>query len=85
MSILLDTHVWLWSLLEPERLSAGARAAVDASGVELHLSPVSVWEAMLLIEKGRVTVDDEAQSWFQPAEDIGSLTHREHGMGPPPA
>lgn len=65
MSILLDTHVWLWSLLEPERLAA--RAVVNTSEAELHLSPVSVWEAMFLIEKGRVTVDDDAQSWLRAA------------------
>ena len=29
MRLLLDTHVWLWSLLEPERLGTRARGLVE--------------------------------------------------------
>ena len=43
MKLLLDTHIWLWALLEPERLSPAVRAALQAEGNELWLSPVSVW------------------------------------------
>ena len=67
MSLLLDTHIWLWSLLEPERLSADGLEAIGAPGAQHHLSPVSVWEAMILVEKGRIAVEEEAAPWLREA------------------
>jgi PIN domain nuclease of toxin-antitoxin system len=29
MQLLLDTHVWLWATMEPERLNATARSAIE--------------------------------------------------------
>ena len=65
--MLLDTHVWLWSLLEPERLSDDALEVIETPGAQHHLSPVSVWEAVLLVESGRIAVDEEAASWIRAA------------------
>ena len=42
MKLLLDTHIWLWALLDPDRLSASVRAALPSSENELWLSPISV-------------------------------------------
>ena len=42
MKLLLDTHIWLWALLGPDRLSASVRAALQWSESELWLSPISV-------------------------------------------
>jgi len=52
--LLLDTHIWIWSLLEPGRLTPAVRAALEEEGTELWLSPISSWEALLLLERGRV-------------------------------
>lgn len=67
MNLLLDTHIWLWSLLEPQRLAASVSSALVASGVRLWLSPLSVWEAELLIERGRLDVDQPAEAWLRQA------------------
>ncbi len=32
---------------------------------EVWLSPVSVWEAMLLIERGRIEVDGDPRGWIE--------------------
>ena len=37
MKLLLDTHIWLWALLEPERLSAEVQSAIQSTGSELWL------------------------------------------------
>ena len=63
MRLLLDTHIWIWSLLEPARLSRRVRAELETPGNELWLSPVSVWELLVLIEKGRVEVDKDPVPW----------------------
>jgi PIN domain nuclease of toxin-antitoxin system len=61
--LLLDTHIWVWSLLEPERLGKGVTTALLADDTELWLSPLSVWELLTLIEAGRIEVDDEPHAW----------------------
>lgn len=69
MNLLLDTHIWLWSLLDPDRLAANVASALVAHGVRLWLSPLSVWEASLLIERGRLDVDAPAEEWLREALD----------------
>ena len=73
MKLLLDTHIWLWSLLEPERLSRRVAAALQSPRNELWLSPISVWEAMILTEKRRVVLDDEPRAWIARALEATAL------------
>jgi len=64
---LLDTHVWLWSLLEPDRLRKKTRALLSAPTSTLWLSPISVWETTLLVERGKLELDTDARRWVQDA------------------
>lgn len=55
MNLLLDTHIWIWSHVDPERrLSKRVARALTNPDNALWLSPLSVWEFLLLAEKGRV-------------------------------
>lgn len=54
MNLLLDTHIWLWSHAEPERLTKRVAAVLADDSHQLWLSPISVWEFLLLAERGRV-------------------------------
>lgn len=61
--LLLDTHIWLWSLDEGAR-QLGSRVRRRLAGAtQLWLSPVSVWELALLVERGRVTLDRSIVAW----------------------
>jgi PIN domain nuclease of toxin-antitoxin system len=51
---LLDTHVFLWSAVEPERLSRVARQLLKRTDVTLYLSVASVWEMSLKHDKGKL-------------------------------
>jgi PIN domain nuclease of toxin-antitoxin system len=62
---LLDTHIWLWSLLEPSRLGRRTAAALDDPDNELWLSPISVWETLMLAERGRVLLDPDPARWVR--------------------
>jgi len=44
MKLLLDTHVLLWALLEPGKLSPELRNALEDSGNTLVVSAASAWE-----------------------------------------
>ena len=73
MNLLLDTHVWLWSLLDPDRLSDQARHRLADPGNTLALSPVSVWEALMLADKGRVLLRPDPWSWIRTALTVRPL------------
>ncbi|MGA9885807.1 MAG: type II toxin-antitoxin system VapC family toxin [Candidatus Acidiferrales bacterium] len=61
MKLLLDTHIWLWSLGEPEKLSERVLRELGNDENELWLSPISLWEALLLHAKGRIQVRGESR------------------------
>ncbi len=67
MRLLLDTHIWIWSLVEPERLGRKSRKALADATNELWLSPISTWELTLLERKGRVRLDQEIENWVTEA------------------
>jgi PIN domain nuclease of toxin-antitoxin system len=56
LNLLLDTHIWLWSLGDRGRLGTRVAAALADVSNELWLSPVSVWEALLLAERDRIEI-----------------------------
>jgi PIN domain nuclease of toxin-antitoxin system len=54
VNLLLDTHIWVWSHAAPERLVKRVTAALCDAANGLWLSPISVWEFLLLAERGRL-------------------------------
>ena len=68
MNLLLDTHIWIWSKLEPKRLGRRTRAELSDPNNELWLSSVSVWEALVLMQKGRIRVETPF-SWVERASE----------------
>ncbi|MGI8896653.1 MAG: type II toxin-antitoxin system VapC family toxin [Casimicrobiaceae bacterium] len=54
MIALLDTHSFLWAAIEPRKLSARARAAIENSANEIHVSTVSFWEIALKFALGKL-------------------------------
>lgn len=65
MKLLLDTHVVLWSLLEPARLSTQVAAALESPANELWVSPISTWEVLVLAEKGRIRLYSDPVTWMR--------------------
>jgi PIN domain nuclease of toxin-antitoxin system len=68
LNLLLDTHIWIWSKLDPKRLGKRAAAELSNTSNELWLSPVSVWEALALMQKGRIRVENRF-AWLERAAD----------------
>ena len=64
MRLLLDTHIWVWSVLDRARLSARLTATLEHSGNELWLSPISLWEVLTLCQKQRLTLHPNPQAWI---------------------
>ena len=67
MKLLLDTHIWIWSLLEPARVTPRVAKALEDPANEKWLSPISIWECMVLVEKGRVKLQMDVDEWIAQA------------------
>lgn len=54
--ILLDTHMLVWMLIAPDKLSAKARKAIVAArrAGPLAISAISLWEIAWLVKHGRI-------------------------------
>lgn len=64
--IVLDTHVILWDALAPERLSELARETIVQANENdgLIICDISLWEIAMLLQKGRVQVDVDSQTFI---------------------
>ena len=52
--LLLDTHIFIWWVDQPERLSPSALSALQDEANELLLSVASVWEMQIKIQLGKL-------------------------------
>ena len=61
--MLLDTHVFLWLLSEPERLGEHLDSLGDPSN-DLLVSAASSWEIAIKVGLGRLTLPDEPRRYI---------------------
>ena len=67
MKYLLDTHIWIWAVSKPEKLSKEVRGILRNKSNELFISSISFWEFLVLLEKGRVTISKPLDKWLKRA------------------
>ena len=66
MTVLLDTHAWIWWVSDPDRLSERATEAIANAGTILVAS-ISCWEVAMLVVKDRIRIDRAAERWIRQA------------------
>ena len=59
MKYLLDTHLLMWAVREPERLSVEARMLLANMENELVFSVVSIWEAAIKSGLGKASFETD--------------------------
>lgn len=76
MSVLLDTHVWVWWNVDPDRIPARLRKVIERASVDnaLYLSAISPWEVAVLVEKKRLVLAMEVSVWVEQALDERGLS-----------
>lgn len=57
MRVLLDSHVFIWSMAVPERLSPLALEVISNADTEIFVSLVSIWELSIKNGLGRLDED----------------------------
>jgi len=68
--LLLDTHIWIWHVSGSRDLPQGLRDVIDSSAGQLWLSPVSIWEAGTLVQRGRFRIRIDYLEWVRRAFDL---------------
>jgi PIN domain nuclease of toxin-antitoxin system len=74
MKLLLDTHIWIWSISQPQRLTRRVARELDSTQNQLWLSPISIWETLLLHRKGRLKIPEGFSTWATRALTTMPLT-----------
>ena len=73
--LLLDTHVIVWTMMGQRDLSFSFRKALDET-LKHHsalISPISIWEIGMLVEKGRIDVEMDVQEWIDTVLDFPGI------------
>jgi PIN domain nuclease of toxin-antitoxin system len=64
MRLLLDTHSLVWSVDKPEQLSPAAHAALSDSSVKLFISAASIWEMVIKLGLGKMSLSLPYSQWM---------------------
>ena len=56
MRLLLDTHTFLWFVLNDPQLSAGAQSLINDPANDILISPASYWEIAIKVGLGKLNL-----------------------------
>ncbi len=75
MNYVLDTHVWVWWNMHPQKLSKKVKSLLSIPDRydELILSAISTWEFSKLLEKERIGISCNPEEWIAEALDMPKL------------
>jgi PIN domain nuclease of toxin-antitoxin system len=65
LKVLLDTHVFLWVIADPERLSSRVQEIIKDARNEVLLSIASAWEIAVKSSLGKLDLPRPAMSFVQ--------------------
>lgn len=68
MRVLIDTHIYLWALSHPEKLSDTRRYELESSDNEVFLSAMSIAELMIKQSIGKIDIQFDP---IEMAREIG--------------
>ena len=65
MRLLLDTHAFLWFVLDDSQLSATARRLIAGPDNEIEISPATYWEIAIKISIGRYSLPEPFEVFME--------------------
>jgi PIN domain nuclease of toxin-antitoxin system len=57
MNMIIDTHIFLWALSHPDRISGAKRSALEDLSNTIYVSAVTIAEIMIKASLGKIAVD----------------------------
>ena len=64
--LLLDTHIWLWSIVAPDKLGSKGLSLLEDMGSELYFSAASSWEIAIKYRLGRLPLPEPPNAFIPP-------------------
>jgi PIN domain nuclease of toxin-antitoxin system len=83
MTLLLDTHVFLWFITDDDRMPEHWRDAIRDPTNAVYLSVASVWEAVIKQQLGKLPLPAPAETFLPEQRDkhrVNSLPIEEPAM-----
>lgn len=74
--IVLDTHVLIWFVNNPEKISKRAYKKIDLEikkNNNILISSITVWEIYMLVKKGRLKFSLDIDIWIEKVEQLNFL------------
>lgn len=73
--IILDTHVLLWALLQPDELSKDVKQYISSAQEkgQLFICSISLWEIAMLKLKKRINIYEPIKDFLESITDINGL------------
>jgi PIN domain nuclease of toxin-antitoxin system len=73
--ILLDTHVWLWAMIGNSNLTKDFSVTFEKllKSQGILISPMSIWEIGMLVEKKRIEIEMDVMEWVNQALNIPGM------------
>lgn len=73
MRILLDTHIFLWFISGDIQLSTDVRDAIRDPDNEVYLSSVSVWEAIVKYQLGKLPLPEPPETYLPKQRNLHQI------------
>jgi PIN domain nuclease of toxin-antitoxin system len=73
MRILLDTHIFLWFISGDSQLSIDVRDAIRNPDNEVYLSAISVWEAIVKYQLGKLPLPEHPETYLPKQRDLHQI------------
>ncbi|MBI2029156.1 type II toxin-antitoxin system VapC family toxin [Candidatus Gottesmanbacteria bacterium] len=74
--ILLDTHVLIWYVNSPDKLSEKSSKKINLeikNKNDILISSITVWEIYMLVKKGRLKLSLDVDTWIEKVEKLSFL------------
>jgi PIN domain nuclease of toxin-antitoxin system len=73
MRILRDTHIFLWFISGDAQLSTIVRDAIHDPENEVYLSPVSIWEAIVKYQLGKLSLPESPETYLPKQRELHQI------------
>jgi PIN domain nuclease of toxin-antitoxin system len=75
VKVLLDTHVWIWTQEQPERIGPRTKRLLTGTAHETAVCPISTLEISRLVAVGEIELSMSLADWVtESMSDLGAHT-----------
>jgi len=75
--LLLDTHTWIWIINGDDKIQKSGFFNIIQRSVkssDIFISAISLWEAAMLVSKGRLVLSENTMEWINQASSAPGLS-----------